>query len=292
MTKKQAPSSLFNALDKFDSNDKQQSEKRRKLNEISYASKSKAVHSQSNIYSSLVEIRILLQRIICNNEDSTETDEDLNDLLSKLLLARSNIPPSTHDDDYDDNSNNNYQNAINNNNNEQEINQLLQNEHETLSQEWKSILNSRYHALRVNLGLATNNNTKNKGNNFNVVDISFWDQIQQTLQHENIIKRNVDSIENEDNNNTIESIVDDSKIYKHMLQEYLSGSSNSKSSSSAHKSQRKSNKNKVDRKASKGRKIKYVTHTKLENFAFAINRPEPIISEDEWFQSLFGGNKK
>ena len=45
----------------------------------------------------------------------------------------------------------------------------------------------------------------------------------------------------------------------------------------------------VDRRASKGRKIRYTVHPKLVNFTFPLSRPEPIISDDVWFKSLFGG---
>lgn len=45
----------------------------------------------------------------------------------------------------------------------------------------------------------------------------------------------------------------------------------------------------VDRKASKGRKIRYAIHPKLVNFTYPAARAEPLISEDVWFKSLFGG---
>lgn len=45
----------------------------------------------------------------------------------------------------------------------------------------------------------------------------------------------------------------------------------------------------VDRRASKGRKIRYAVHPKLVNFAFPIARPVPTIMENVWFNSLFGG---
>jgi hypothetical protein len=45
----------------------------------------------------------------------------------------------------------------------------------------------------------------------------------------------------------------------------------------------------VDRRASKGRKIRYAVHPKLVNFAFPIARPVPTIVENVWFNSLFGG---
>merc|ERR1712157_68747 len=140
-------------------------------------------------------------------------------------------------------------------------------------------------------------NKKNNNKKFQAVDISFWDQIQQTIQHEKLLNNNKDSSKLETNtDNNIVSLLDDSKIYKYMLQEYLSSGSTTRTTSSSSSigklKKQKGNKNKVDRKASKGRKIRYVTHTKLENFTFPIHRKEPIISEDEWFQSLFGGNRK
>ncbi|KAL7549605.1 hypothetical protein ACHAWF_012877 [Thalassiosira exigua] len=46
----------------------------------------------------------------------------------------------------------------------------------------------------------------------------------------------------------------------------------------------------VDRRASKGRKIRYSVLPKLVNFAFPVARPEqPKIGEEVWFKSLFGG---
>eukprot|EP00584_Thalassiosira_punctigera_P015391 CAMPEP_0172569290 /NCGR_PEP_ID=MMETSP1067-20121228/122923_1 /TAXON_ID=265564 ORGANISM="Thalassiosira punctigera, Strain Tpunct2005C2" /NCGR_SAMPLE_ID=MMETSP1067 /ASSEMBLY_ACC=CAM_ASM_000444 /LENGTH=410 /DNA_ID=CAMNT_0013361083 /DNA_START=14 /DNA_END=1246 /DNA_ORIENTATION=+ len=45
----------------------------------------------------------------------------------------------------------------------------------------------------------------------------------------------------------------------------------------------------VDRRASKGRKIRYNVNPKLVNFTFPVARAEPMIKEDVWFKSLFGG---
>lgn len=49
-------------------------------------------------------------------------------------------------------------------------------------------------------------------------------------------------------------------------------------------------KNNVDRKASKGRKIRYTVHDKLQNFMFPIPTVNPssvIIDSDRLFVSLF-----
>jgi hypothetical protein len=43
----------------------------------------------------------------------------------------------------------------------------------------------------------------------------------------------------------------------------------------------------VDRRASKGRKIRYVAHPKLQNFMFRIAAPPAELDADILFQSLF-----
>jgi hypothetical protein len=53
-----------------------------------------------------------------------------------------------------------------------------------------------------------------------------------------------------------------------------------------------SSKKMVDRKASKGRKIRYHEIAKLVNFTFPLSRPSnpsSNLDQDEWFRSLFGG---
>lgn len=49
------------------------------------------------------------------------------------------------------------------------------------------------------------------------------------------------------------------------------------------------NANIVDRRASKGRKIRYTVNPKLVNFTFPVDRNTPMIKEGTWFKSLFGG---
>ena len=43
---------------------------------------------------------------------------------------------------------------------------------------------------------------------------------------------------------------------------------------------------KVDRKASKGRKIRYVVHAKLQNFMFPVTQPEAALDVNRLYQSL------
>jgi hypothetical protein len=79
-----------------------------------------------------------------------------------------------------------------------------------------------------------------------------------------------------------------------MLKDFLLSASNNNAGAGGNQStasfQRFKNKKQVDRKASKGLKIRYVEIPKLVNFTFPISRESKTsLNEDEWFQSLFGG---
>lgn len=89
-------------------------------------------------------------------------------------------------------------------------------------------------------------------------------------------------------------VFDDGAFYSLLLKSFLqSASANSQLGGEdlATLRQLKRRKNSVDRKASKGRKIRYVVHSKLENFMF----PTPLGNEtaslsfdsDRLFRSLF-----
>mmetsp|Transcript_23099 Transcript_23099/g.43410 ORF Transcript_23099/g.43410 Transcript_23099/m.43410 type:complete len:180 (-) Transcript_23099:1837-2376(-) len=72
------------------------------------------------------------------------------------------------------------------------------------------------------------------------------------------------------------STYDDAKLYKTLVLTW--------SKSRNIKPQLTSKKKKVDRKASKGRKIKYSKIAKLENFTYPVERGG---GEDEWMRSMF-----
>ncbi|GMH76273.1 hypothetical protein TL16_g07021 [Triparma laevis f. inornata] len=69
---------------------------------------------------------------------------------------------------------------------------------------------------------------------------------------------------------------DDSKLYKHLVMSW--------SKSRNVKIEKSKKVKKVDRKASKGRKVKYSKMVKLENFMFPVERGG---GEDEWKRSMF-----
>eukprot|EP00903_Cladosiphon_okamuranus_P010306 g9754.t1 len=84
-------------------------------------------------------------------------------------------------------------------------------------------------------------------------------------------------------------VIDDRDLYQHLLKEFMDASGAAGNGHAAVPVRRKSRKKTVDRKASKGRKIKYVTHPKMQNFMFPQEYEPPPMEPSELFASLFGG---
>ncbi|CAM9236547.1 unnamed protein product [Scytosiphon promiscuus] len=84
-------------------------------------------------------------------------------------------------------------------------------------------------------------------------------------------------------------VIDDRDLYQHLLKEFMDASGAAGGGYAAVPVRRKSRKKSVDRKASKGRKIKYVTHPKMQNFMFPQEYESPPMEPSELFASLFGG---
>ena len=82
---------------------------------------------------------------------------------------------------------------------------------------------------------------------------------------------------------------DDGRLYKSLLSQLTSSSSDSTAASSTTRAvtQNKKGGDNVDRKASKGRKIRYKVHEKLVNFAQPATDVRPAVAEDVWFKSMF-----
>ena len=89
-----------------------------------------------------------------------------------------------------------------------------------------------------------------------------------------------------------EEVYDDRQFYSMLLKTFITSSSNPTNGMrkedilAMQKYKRK--KISVDRKASKGRKVRYVTHPKLQNFMFPIrHRTADDIIDNRLFNSLF-----
>ncbi len=270
-------SSVFDAIQELDSQDVRASRKRKSSSDKD-ARKSKAARSQTKIHGHLMECRILLQRAMTSTEeehDDEETVQQCNQVLSQLLEARARLTGRNHNDSID------YKEIVES----QELPNVLEEEYEECRNEWKQVLDRRHKDLRLHAGLSS----KTK---FRVMDSSFWQQVDATVSHETL---RVTSSHNDI------PVFDDSKVYQHMLQDFVVSSATTLGGAEEAAAQRlkkafkqtaDSTKKQVDRRASKGRKIRYVEIPKLVNFTFPVARPTSLSSgmnDDEFFKSLFGG---
>jgi len=296
--KKRNAASAFESVANLELEDKT-AEKLRRKRSAKDVSKAKAARSQTKIYGQLMETRILLQRTLqaslvynpeqakalrndgddSNNSREAQSDssilaDECENLLAKLLKARRDLADLKEPTE------------------DKKLNpeEILQAEYQSCRQEWTDVLNRRHQDLRLHAGLASSSKTQ-----FRVLDSSFWQQVESTVNHEEMRQR---SSANRDKPPT--DVFDDSKVYQHMLKDFLvmasldggaNGNDENASSQAYQRCKSPYLKKQVDRKASKGRKIRYVEIPKLVNFTFPISRVKTSnLDEDEWFQSLFGGS--
>jgi len=285
--------SIFDAIAELDTQDRQADRKRRKETN---AEKKRAleVQNQTKIYNHLLESRILLQRAINNvNGASNSGDvtllpdkpsskssfrETCNTLLEKLLQARNQLSGSEVDaNEYEGLL---FPSASAN------LHDSLQEEYNVHRGDWKKILNRKHKNLRLHSGVTA----KSK---FRIMDSSFWEQVETTMEYEEIRQ-------NEEKSTQSMLLFDDSKVYQQLLKDFVANSTNGAAgadssterlrSSTKNKNNNNISKKDVDRRASKGRKIRYKEIPKLVNFTFPLSRPNTSnLNQEEYFQSLFGG---
>jgi protein AATF/BFR2 len=323
-------------LSELESTDKKAAKLRKSLISSQSVPKSLAAQSQVEIHGNLIECRILLQKalsslphlqtdenVLQQKEDKEHVKADvtstvnLNEIqknstrLLKILIKTRAKLDTQHDSDDNDDDEGGRDDSISND--------AIQQQYSKWKPTWETILNRRHSMLR----LSSSGNEKSTATNttkFQTIDQSFWSQVQSTLRHEHILNESNHSSGTGSGDDRNTPLFDDSKIYRHMLQEFItlnksmSSSTNASNSTSAtnlaaerlrkllEKKQRNSGSNGnnssvsgvtgdiVDRKASKGRKIRYVVHDKLMNFAFPVQRSYfTTIDEDVLFKSMFGG---
>lgn len=340
-SKKLKRSSIFDAVDRLEKEDEGEmlfgaaKQKRRRQNEKLKQQRSKAAASQMQIYRRLLECRILLQRAIqqqgeaSDNMDEEDTAADTvtsvdqcNQLLINLLKARKQLQIQSirkegkDEDDYrgifvpsDDDDSGSEQDS------QQERGAsagslLLQSEYKLHSEEWKEVLNRRHQNLRLQAGSLT---AKNASQQFSTVQSSFWEQVQATVQHYQ--QQRHQKIKNHAADEQQHNFrFDDTKVYQQHLKEFVSISSAADQSSGTTDNinsfaaadsrigkKKKTSGSTVDRRASKGRKIRYTEIPKLVNFTFPMSKQQQsinknsngntghVLEDDEWFRSLFGG---
>jgi hypothetical protein len=192
----------------------------------------------------------------------------------------------------------------------------LKNEYDQCRDEWESVLNRRHRDLKLQSGGLTAKMMSKKQSNggsssFHVMDASFWQQVESVRDYEDMRRRS-SSLPSSG------SSFDDSKIYQQLLKDFVSQSSamtgngalaaaserlQSSTSNNNKKNKSSTKKDKVDRRASKGRKLRFTEIPKLVNFTFPLSRGSTgagssstttmnFLNQDEYFQSLFGGSAR
>lgn len=95
----------------------------------------------------------------------------------------------------------------------------LQTEYEAHREQWKEVLDRRHRDVRLHSGASTNKTQ------FRVMDSSFWEQVDATVQHEQLRQKQ----QRRQQNDRIE--FDDAKVYQHMLKDFVSQRAGNNSSS-------------------------------------------------------------
>ena len=326
---KKERSSLFESISKLESSDVRAAKLRRVATSRSIC-KSFAARSQVDIHSDLVECRILFQRALNHHgsddddDDNDDNDDDakernekmdksLDDLLALLLQCRKRLClPSDHDSSNNNENESEYQRHLHNdchNDGTSSLETVLENEYETSRSKWKKVLNKCHSDLRLRSGLAAKNGAK-----FKVVEQSFSEQVDAALNHERLIHFEPPPPNQKDHPNQNHDhasaptprhhppshgrVFEDGKLYQQILREFVASRAEGPDAGreAANRLERASkaadSSSMVDRKASKGRKIRYVVEEKLVHFCFPVSRNVfAAIGENLLFPSLFGGRK-
>ncbi|GAB9473075.1 Apoptosis antagonizing transcription factor [Globisporangium polare] len=132
---------------------------------------------------------------------------------------------------------------------------------------------------------------------FKAVNQDVLAQVESVLADVQRVKRKAHAPLDVDNGNTSadessedlldELMYDDSDFYQQLLKEFIESGGGSGQDALQQRTHRKKKKL-VNRKASKGRQLRYTVHPKLENFMFPDPYPKPEMDADELFRSLFG----
>lgn len=275
--------SLFEAVQKIETQDAVARTKRRASSAQVRATSSAAL-AQQDVYGNLLQVRILLQRALQGDmeqiaADKKEAIDKCTKLLTMLLQARQELSQKQNNGDNDDDKNPpNYKAIVKD---DEKLEKQLQSEFEMEKKMWKEVLDRRHKEVRLHAGLAAKSQ-------FRALDLSFWDQVESTVRHE---QRQKSSSSSSANN---EKPFDDSKIYQQLLKEFVTTHPSAEKNSAKDRLRSSSlgtrrTVNQVDRRASKGRKLRYTPIPKLANFTYPLSRPAAILDDEAWFQSLFGG---
>lgn len=259
--------SVFDAIQELETEDVKAETQRRKRSKADIH-RAEAAQSQTKIYNHLVQCRILLQRALTSTETAEKSDATrglCDSLLEALLEGRSQLVSGVADVE------NQYNDVVEGD--PSDLDDVLDEEYGACRQRWKKVLDKRHADLKLQSGLTAKSQ-------FRVMDSSFWEQVEGTVEYE---KLRADGKEDS-------AKFDDSKVYQQLLKEFVATSASGDRNSRPIRSTKKSKQKEIDRRASKGRKIRYKEIPKLVSFTFPLSRANNSnLDQDEWFRSLFGG---
>lgn len=133
----------------------------------------------------------------------------------------------------------------------------------------------------------------NQAKKFKAVNQDILAQVESVLVDPQRVKRKahapLDAPESEAAEDQLDELMyDDSDFYQQLLKEFIeSGGGGAGQDALVRRTHRKKKKL-VNRKASKGRQLRYTVHPKLENFMFPEPYPRAEMDVTELFRSLFG----
>lgn len=268
MTSQKRSRSTFEAVQLLDSQDKD-TEQRRHASSRKQQQQSLAAQSQARVYSSALECRILLQRVMQEADQGNDTGvEECNRLLVQLLEARRTLLRTDDMTDYA---------TLVQAGDELALEDCLASEYRQCRETWQEVLDRRHKDARLHAGLTAKAQ-------FRVLDSAFWQQVESTVAHAEQQVQQPEDVE-----------FDDTKLYQQLLKDFVTASQSGDAQAAQQRLRKQSSSKKkkdIDRRASKGRKIRFNTIPKLVNFTFPLSRPnnkDSNLGEDEWFRSLFGG---
>ncbi|KAI9907514.1 hypothetical protein PsorP6_003507 [Peronosclerospora sorghi] len=154
--------------------------------------------------------------------------------------------------------------------------------------QYESILNM--YTRKTDLAVGNKNNQAKK---FKAVNQDILAQVESVLVDPQRVKRKAHApldVQESGVGKTAEKLdemmYDDTDFYHQLLKEFIE-SGGAGPDGFIKRTHRKKKKN-VNRKASKGRQVRYTVHPKLENFMFPEPYPKPEMDVTELFRSLFG----
>ena len=248
---------VFDAIDTLESQDAQADNKKKRVFERDKRA-AKAAQSQVKVFEHLMEMRILLRRVMQGGDKEGQAGEQAQSLCQQLIakflhMRRALSEAGENSQEYHSAG----------------FDTTIASEYNATRGEWREVFNKRYKDLRLQTGMTAKAQ-------FKILDLDFWRQVESASSYELNAGR----------------AFDDSKTYQHMLQDFLLGKSKNSSLEIIKRKKSKKSVKDVDRRASKGRKVRYAVIPKLVNFTFPQQRGESSMDEDEWFKSLFGGGQR